>query len=51
MASCLYAASLSKHMNILAYAVTTDYDYVFAENGLVAYKEGKLIGTQVLFKP
>lgn len=49
MASCLYAASLSKHMNILA--VTSDYDYVFAENGLVAYKEGKLIGTQVLFKP
>lgn len=34
----------------IAYAVTTDYDYVFAENGLVAYKEGKLIGTQVLFE-
>lgn len=23
-----------------------DFDYVFAENGLVAYKEGKVIGTQ-----
>ncbi|CAL5331111.1 unnamed protein product [Camellia sinensis] len=25
---------------------TNYYDYVFAENGLVAYKDGKLIGTQ-----
>ncbi|KAL7238841.1 hypothetical protein ACSBR2_004857 [Camellia fascicularis] len=25
-----------------------DYDYVFAENGLVAHKDGKLIGTQSL---
>lgn len=30
-------------------AVITDYDYVFAENGLVAYKNGELIGTQVIF--
>ncbi|THG10811.1 hypothetical protein TEA_002094 [Camellia sinensis var. sinensis] len=29
-------------------AVINDYDYVFAENGLVAYKDGKLIGTQVV---
>ncbi|THG05439.1 hypothetical protein TEA_001834 [Camellia sinensis var. sinensis] len=29
-------------------AVINDYDYVFAENGLVAYKDGKLIGTQSL---
>ncbi|KAF7841681.1 phosphomannomutase [Senna tora] len=28
--------------------VTNDYDYVFSENGLVAHKEGKLIGTQSL---
>lgn len=25
------------------------YDYVFAENGLVAYKYGELIGKQVFF--
>ena len=23
------------------------YDYVFSENGLVAYKDGKLLGIQV----
>ncbi|CAL5401050.1 unnamed protein product [Camellia sinensis] len=28
--------------------VINDYDYVFAENGLVAHKDGKLIGTQSL---
>jgi hypothetical protein len=28
-------------------AVLTDYDYVFSENGLVAHKNGELIGTQV----
>ena len=28
-------------------AVIDDYDYVFSENGLVAHKGGKLIGTQV----
>ncbi|PKU82013.1 Phosphomannomutase [Dendrobium catenatum] len=27
-------------------AVISDYDYVFAENGLVAYKNGELIGKQ-----
>jgi hypothetical protein len=27
--------------------VVTDYDYVFSENGLVAYENGKLIGNQV----
>jgi phosphomannomutase len=31
----------------LLVAVTNDYDYVFSENGLVAHKQGKLIGTQV----
>ncbi|KAF5951293.1 hypothetical protein HYC85_009237, partial [Camellia sinensis] len=29
-------------------AAINDYDYEFAENGLVAYKDGKLIGTQSL---
>ncbi|EEC78272.1 hypothetical protein OsI_17966 [Oryza sativa Indica Group] len=29
-------------------AVTTDYDYCFSENGLVAHKNGELIGTQSL---
>jgi len=28
-------------------AVLKNYDYVFAENGLMAYKDGKLIGCQV----
>ncbi len=28
-------------------SVTDMYDYVFSENGLVAYKDGKLIGIQV----
>lgn len=28
--------------------VLEDYDYVFSENGLVAHKDGKLIGTQSL---
>lgn len=28
-------------------AVVMEYDYVFCENGLVAYKDGKLIGNQV----
>ncbi|CAL5331115.1 unnamed protein product [Camellia sinensis] len=32
----------------LGNSVINDYDYVFAENGLVAYKDGKLIGTQSL---
>lgn len=27
--------------------MTDMYDYVFSENGLVAYKDGKLIGKQV----
>ena len=26
-----------------------DYDYSFSQNGLVAYKAGKLIGTKVTF--
>ena len=29
--------------------VTHDYDYVFSENGLVAYKHGKLIGQEVSY--
>ncbi|XP_073026258.1 phosphomannomutase-like [Primulina eburnea] len=32
----------------LGQTVISDYDYVFAENGLVAYKDGMLIGTQSL---
>lgn len=36
---------------IFCCAVIDDYDYVFSENGLVAHKDGKLIGTQVLYKP
>ncbi|OQU81082.1 hypothetical protein SORBI_3006G008200 [Sorghum bicolor] len=29
-------------------SIFTDYDYVFSENGLVAHKNGELIGTQAL---
>lgn len=39
-------SDLSKISEQLGRTVTTDYDYVFAENGLVAYKHGELIGTQ-----
>jgi hypothetical protein len=35
---------------IFSSAVITDYDYVFSENGLVAHKNGELIGTQVSFR-
>ena len=31
-------------------AATEDYDFVFAENGLVAYREGKLLAVQSLRK-
>lgn len=48
-------SSLSRHdmscssisVSIPLVAVFTDYDYVFSENGLVAHKNGELIGTQV----
>ena len=40
---CLYC-NLIIHV---CYAVIHDYDYVFSENGLVAHKDGKLMGTQV----
>ncbi|EYU35072.1 hypothetical protein MIMGU_mgv1a011444mg [Erythranthe guttata] len=41
-------SDLVKISEQLGASVTNDYDYVFAENGLVAYKDGKLIGTQSL---
>ncbi|KAL7125820.1 hypothetical protein ABFS83_14G141600 [Erythranthe nasuta] len=41
-------SDLVKISEQLGATVTNDYDYVFAENGLVAYKDGKLIGTQSL---
>ncbi|KAF2315331.1 hypothetical protein GH714_038852 [Hevea brasiliensis] len=41
-------SDLSKISEQLGKTVTEDYDYVFSENGLVAYKDGKLIGTQSL---
>ncbi|KAG8663889.1 phosphomannomutase isoform X2 [Manihot esculenta] len=39
-------SDLSKISEQLGKTVTEDYDYVFSENGLVAHKDGKLIGTQ-----
>ncbi|KAF5951304.1 hypothetical protein HYC85_009248 [Camellia sinensis] len=41
-------SDLVKISEQLGNSVINDYDYVFAENGLVAYKDGKLIGTQSL---
>ena len=31
-------------------AATSEYDYLFSENGLVAYQEGQLLGVQSLQK-
>ncbi|KAL6844207.1 hypothetical protein ACP4OV_025880 [Aristida adscensionis] len=41
-------SDLVKITEQLGKSVTTDYDYVFSENGLVAHKNGELIGTQSL---
>ncbi|CAN6461785.1 unnamed protein product [Victoria cruziana] len=41
-------SDLVKISEQLGKTVITDYDYVFSENGLVAYKGGQLIGTQSL---
>ncbi|XP_038682405.1 phosphomannomutase-like [Tripterygium wilfordii] len=41
-------SDLSKISEQLGKTVVNDYDYVFSENGLVAHKDGKLIGTQSL---
>ncbi|CAL5397876.1 unnamed protein product [Camellia sinensis] len=39
-------SDLVKISEQLGKSVINDYDYVFAENGLVAHKDGKLFGTQ-----
>ncbi|KAI0491392.1 hypothetical protein KFK09_025652 [Dendrobium nobile] len=41
-------SDLVKISEQLGKSVISDYDYVFAENGLVAYKNGELIGKQEL---
>uniref|UniRef100_A0A2P2JE15 Phosphomannomutase n=1 Tax=Rhizophora mucronata TaxID=61149 RepID=A0A2P2JE15_RHIMU len=41
-------SDFSKITEQLGKTVINDYDYVFSENGLVAHKDGKLIGTQSL---
>ncbi|GAB4861805.1 hypothetical protein Ancab_037062 [Ancistrocladus abbreviatus] len=41
-------SDLVKISEQLGKTVIADYDYVFSENGLVAHKDGKLIGTQSL---
>ncbi|KAG9139536.1 hypothetical protein Leryth_019246 [Lithospermum erythrorhizon] len=41
-------SDLVKIAEQLGRTVINNYDYVFAENGLVAYKDGNLIGTQSL---
>ncbi|XP_059310675.1 phosphomannomutase-like [Lycium ferocissimum] len=41
-------SDLVKISEQLGKTVTQDYDYVFSENGLVAHKDGKLIGAQSL---
>ncbi|KAM3207278.1 hypothetical protein ACQJBY_062468 [Aegilops geniculata] len=41
-------SDLVKISGQLGKSVITDYDYVFSENGLVAHRNGELIGTQSL---
>nr|KJB49387.1 hypothetical protein B456_008G117900 [Gossypium raimondii] len=41
-------SDLVKISEQLGKSVINDYDYVFSENGLVAHKDGELIGTQSL---
>lgn len=41
-------SDLVKISEQLGKTVIDDYDYVFSENGLVAHKDGKLIGTESL---
>uniref|UniRef100_M1B2K4 Phosphomannomutase n=1 Tax=Solanum tuberosum TaxID=4113 RepID=M1B2K4_SOLTU len=41
-------SDLVKISEQLGNSVMNDYDYVFSENGLVAHKDGKLIGKQSL---
>ncbi|KAJ4954640.1 hypothetical protein NE237_011423 [Protea cynaroides] len=41
-------SDLTKISEQLGKTVIDDYDYVFSENGLVAHKDGKLIGSQSL---
>eukprot|EP00249_Psilotum_nudum_P025178 c29416_g1_i1 orf=741-1481(-) len=41
-------SDLSKILEQLGPTAIADYDYVFSENGLVAYKNGKKIGNQTL---
>ncbi|KAG1361280.1 Phosphomannomutase [Cocos nucifera] len=42
-------SDLVKISEQLGKSVINDYDYVFAENGLVAYKNGELIASQVTY--
>lgn len=39
-------SDLSKQAEQLGHNLINEYDYVFSENGLVAYRDGKLIATQ-----
>ncbi|XP_073124174.1 phosphomannomutase-like isoform X2 [Henckelia pumila] len=48
MVGVVGGSDLIKISEQLGQTVINDYDYVFAENGLVAYKDGTLIGTQSL---
>ncbi|XP_042512836.1 phosphomannomutase [Macadamia integrifolia] len=41
-------SDLAKISEQLGKTVINDYDYVFSENGLIAHKDGKLIGSQSL---
>ncbi len=41
-------SDMAKQMEQLGTGVLTDFDYCFAENGLVAYKNGELIAKQSL---
>lgn len=43
-------SDMSKQIEQLGESVLSDFDYVFTENGLVAYKDGVLIGKQSISK-
>lgn len=49
MSFCEAEAVTDAKVIVSSCSAVLDYDYVFSENGLVAHKEGKLIGNQVLF--
>ena len=46
--NCFSTLSYANKYCFISFVVITSYDYVFSENGLVAYKDGVLVGKQVV---